>query len=113
MKKRILILCEAIAPPAYSPRIITLVEYLQAHGWHCEIATEMENNQVFTSDICNIHSMPTYRRLVADKLFGAKEKALFAFVCKTVDVASFDLIFCASYYYFPLCVWPKRTNCHW
>lgn len=102
MKKRILILCEAIAPPAYSPRIITLVEYLQAHGWHCEIATEMEDNQVFTSDICNIHSMPTYRRLVADKLFGAKEKALFAFVCKTVDVASFDLIFCASYYYFPL-----------
>ena len=102
MKKRILILCEAIAPPAYSPRIITLVEYLQAHGWHCEIATEMEDNQVFTSDICSIHSMPTYRRLVADKLFGAKEKALFAFVCKTVDVASFDLIFCASYYYFPL-----------
>ena len=102
MKKRILILCEAIAPPAYSPRIITLVEYLQAHGWHCEIATEMEDDQVFTSDICTIHSMPTYRRLVADKLFGAKEKALFAFVCKTVDVASFDLIFCASYYYFPL-----------
>ena len=102
MNKRILILCEAIAPPAYSPRIITLVEYLQAHGWHCEIATEMEDDQVFTSDICTIHSMPTYRRLVADKLFGAKEKALFAFVCKTVDVASFDLIFCASYYYFPL-----------
>ena len=102
MNRRILILCEAIAPPAYSPRIITLVEYLQQHGWHCEIATEMEDDQVFTSDICTIHSMPTYRRLVADKLFGAKEKALFAFVCKTVDVASFDLIFCASYYYFPL-----------
>lgn len=102
MNKRILILCEAIAPPAYSPRIITLVEYLQAKGWHCEIATEMDNDKVFESNICKIHSMPTYRHLVADKLFGAKEKALFEYVCKTMDVASFDLIFCASYYYFPL-----------
>lgn len=101
MSKRLLILCEAIAPPAYSPRIITLVEYLQAQGWHCEIATEMDNDRPFECN-CTIHQMPTYRHLVADKLFGAKENALYQYVQKQVNVASFDLILCASYYYFPL-----------
>ena len=40
MPKRILILCEAIAPPAYSPRVLTLAQYLQDHGWQCTILTE-------------------------------------------------------------------------
>lgn len=102
MNRRILILCEAIAPPAYSPRIITLVEYLQHHGWHCEITTEIDNDQPFVSDICTIHQMPTYHHLIADKVFGAKEKAFFRYICEKVDVSSFDIIFCASYYYFPL-----------
>lgn len=102
MTKRILILCEAIAPPAYSPRVITLVEYLQSQGWHCEIATEMDNDRLFEDCPCTIHQMPTYRHLLADKLFGAKEKALYQYVQQLVDLASFDLIFCASYYYFPL-----------
>ena len=86
MNRRILILCEAIAPPAYSPRVLTLVEYLQQQGWHCEIVTEMDNDQPLDWDICPIHSMPTYRHLVADKLFGAKEKALVRFACDQVDV---------------------------
>ena len=102
MNKRILILCEAIAPPAYSPRIITLVEYLQSQGWHCEIATEMDNDTTFQSNNCTLHQMPTYHNLVADKLFGAKEWAFFNYICQHIDVASFDLILCASYYYFPL-----------
>lgn len=102
MNKRILILCEAIAPPAYSPRIITLVEYLQSQGWHCEIATEMDNDTTFQSNNCTFHQMPTYHNLVADKLFGAKERAFFNYICQHIDVASFDLILCASYYYFPL-----------
>ena len=102
MNKRSLILCEAIAPPAYSPRIITLVEYLQSQGWHCEIATEMDNDTTFQSNNCTLHQMPTYHNLVADKLFGAKERAFFNYICQHIDVASFDLILCASYYYFPL-----------
>ena len=100
--KRILILCEAIAPPAYSPRIITLVEYLQQHGWHCEIVTEMDNDIPLESTVCTIHQMPTYHHLMADKVFGAKENALFHYACQKVDIATFDLIFCGSYYYFPL-----------
>ena len=77
MTKRILILCEAIAPPAYSPRIITLVEYLRKQGWHCEIATEMDDDRPFENCCCTIHQMPTYRNLIADKLLGAKEHALY------------------------------------
>jgi glycosyltransferase involved in cell wall biosynthesis len=102
MNKRILILCEAIAPPAYSPRIITLVEWLQAHGWHCEIATEMDDDTAWESTVCKVHQMPTYRRLVADKVLGAKEKAFVKYIQQHIDVNSFDLIFCGSYYYFPL-----------
>lgn len=102
MNKRILILCEAIAPPAYSPRIITLVEWLQANGWNCEIATERDNDTVWNSTACKTHQMPTYRHLVADKLLGAKEKAFAKYTQQHTDVASFDLIFCGSYYYFPL-----------
>lgn len=111
MNKRILILCEAIAPPAYSPRIITLVNYLQQHGWQCTIVTEMDNDTPLPNSEASIspqgipytiHQMPTYRHLVADKLFGAKELALAAFAEKQVDIVSVDLIFCASYYYFPL-----------
>lgn len=102
MKKRILILCEAIAPPAYSPRILTLVKWLQRNGWECEIITEMDDDHILEWDTCPIHYMKTYRNLVADKLFGAKEIALYNYACSVVDIASFDLIFCASYYYFPL-----------
>ena len=102
MGKRILILCEAIAPPAYSPRIIMLVKYLQANGWHCEIVTEMNDDIPFLSDVCTIHQMPTYRNLLADKLLRWKEKQLVEFCSSKVDVGSFDMMLCASYYYFPL-----------
>ena len=102
MGKRILILCEAIAPPAYSPRIITMVNYLCTQGWHCEIVTEMNDDIPFLSNVCKIHQMPTYRHLVADKLLGYKEKRLARYCTQQVDVSSFDLILCASYYYFPL-----------
>lgn len=102
MNKRVLIVCEAIAPPAFSPRVITLVEGLLLKGWHCEIVTEMDNNQPLDLDICAIHQMPTYHHLIADKLFGAKEKALVRFARERVDIDKFDIIFCASYYYFPL-----------
>ena len=90
MNKRVLIVCEAIAPPAFSPRVITLVEGLLLKGWHCEIVTEMDNNQPLDLDICAIHQMPTYHHLIADKLFGAKEKALVRFARERVDIDKFD-----------------------
>ena len=102
MPKRILILCEAIAPPAYSPRVLTLAQYLQDQGWQCTILTEECEQQAFDTDICTIHQMPAYHNLLADKLCYGKDKALYRYAVEKLDIANYDLIFCSTYYYFPL-----------
>ena len=102
MQKRILILCEAIAPPAYSPRVLTLAQYLQAQGWQCTILTEECEQQTFDTDICTIYQMPAYHNLLADKLNYGKDKALYRYAVEKLDMESYDLIFCSTYYYFPL-----------
>ena len=102
MSKRILILCEAIAPPAFSPRILTLIEWLQNHDWQCVLITEECTEQAFHTDICPTYQMPSYNHILRDKLCWGKDKALYRFAQQMVDVSSFDIIFCSSYYYFPL-----------
>ena len=101
MTPRILILCQPIDPPAFAPRLMTLVKHMIGIGWHCEIATE-ESPNALIPDMCPIHILPKYNHYVAEKLFGAKERAFFHFLQNVLDIHSFDLIFCASYYYFPL-----------
>lgn len=102
MNRRILILCEAIAPPAFSPRVITLIEWLQASGWQCVLITEECAEQNYNIDICPSYQMPVYKHTLSDKLCWGKDKALYRFAKQMVDIRSFDLIFCSSYYYFPL-----------
>ena len=102
MSKQILILCEAIAPPAFTPRVLTLAQYLQHQGWQCTILTEECEQQAFNTDICPIYKMPAYHNLLADKLFYAKDKALYRYAVAHLDMSRFDLIFCSTYYYFPL-----------
>ena len=102
MPKRILILCEAIAPPAYSPRVLTLAQYLQDQGWQCTILTEECEQQAFDTDICTIYQMPAYHNLLADKLCYGKDKALYSYSVEKLDMVNYDLIFCSTYYYFPL-----------
>lgn len=102
MNRRILILCEAIAPPAFSPRVITLIEWLQASGWQCVLITEECAEQNYNIDICPSYQMPVYKHTLSDKLCWGKDKALYRFAKQMVDISSFDLIFCSSYYYFPL-----------
>lgn len=101
MTPRILILCQPIDPPAFAPRLMTLVKHMIGIGWHCEIATE-ESPNALIPDMCPVHILPKYNHYVAEKLFGAKERAFFHFLQNVLDIHSFDLIFCASYYYFPL-----------
>ena len=95
-------LCEAIAPPAFSPRILTLIEWLQSRNWQCVIITEECLEQAFHTDICPIYQMPPYKHILLDKLCWGKDKALYRFAKQVVNVSTFDLIFCSSYYYFPL-----------
>jgi glycosyltransferase involved in cell wall biosynthesis len=102
MSKRILILCEAIAPPSFSPRILTLIEWLQQNGWQCTLVTEECEEQVFHTDICPTYQMPTYNHILLDKLCWGKDKALYHYAKQMVDMSTFDMIFCSSYYYFPL-----------
>ena len=102
MSKRILILCEAIAPPAFSPRVLTLAQYLQDRGWQCTILTEECEQQAFDTAICTIYQMPAYHNLLVDKLCYGKDKALYRYAVEKLDMQSYDLIFCSSYYYFPL-----------
>ena len=101
MTPRILILCQPIDPPAFAPRLMTLVRHLIGIGWHCEIATE-DSSKALIPDICPVHILPKYQHYFIEKLFGGKERAFFHFVQKELDIYSFDLIFCASYYFFPL-----------
>ena len=98
MSKRILILCEAIAPPAFSPRILTLIEWLQQNGWECTLVTEECAEQAFHTDICPIYQMPAYNHILLDKLCWGKDKALYHYAKQVVDIRTFDLIFCSSYY---------------
>ena len=102
MSKQILILCEAIALPAFTPRVLTLAQYLQHQGWQCTILTEECEQQAFNTDICPIYQMPAYHNLLADKLFYAKDQALYRYAVAHLDMSRFDLIFCSTYYYFPL-----------
>ena len=96
MNKRILILCEAIAPPAYSPRVITLIEWLQSNGWECVLITEECAEHPFHTDICVNYQMPVYTHTLLDKLYWGKDKALYQFAKQKVDISSFDIIFCSA-----------------
>jgi glycosyltransferase involved in cell wall biosynthesis len=82
--------------------VLTLAQYLQDQGWQCTILTEECEQQAFDTDICPIHQMPAYHHLLADKLCYGKDKALYRYAVQQLDMQSYDLIFCSSYYYFPL-----------
>lgn len=46
--------------------------------------------------------MPAYTNVWADKVFDGREKAFYRFIRQYIDLTSFDVVFCSSYYYFPL-----------
>ena len=46
--------------------------------------------------------MPAYTNVLMDKVFNGREKAFYRFIRQHIDLTSFDVVFCSSYYYFPL-----------
>lgn len=109
MSKRILILTDSIAPPAYAPRIVSLCRYLSDKGDLCTVFSDCEQGVQPYKANCGTwyhtayyqHKFPRLRYL-ADKLFGARERQFQSYIESTVNVAEYDAIFCSTYYFFPL-----------
>ena len=109
MSKRILILTDSIAPPAYAPRIVSLCRYLTEQGHTCSVFSDCEKGvepysapfgQWFAT--AYYHTPHTQLLYLADKLCGTRERQFQRFIERTVNVAEYDVIFCSTCYYFPL-----------
>lgn len=82
----ILILTEPLAPPAYTPRVMTLIRRLEEDGWQ----------------VTHLHTMDRQPRKIWDKLTHSQDRAFYHYVKNKVDMKDIQLIFCSTYYYFPL-----------
>ena len=109
MPKRILILTDSIAPPAYAPRVVSLCRYLVDKGYVCDVFSDCEEGvKPFSANFGNWHHTAYYQtksgrlHYIADKLFGARERYFKTCIEKTIHVADYDTIFCSTCYYFPL-----------
>ena len=85
MAKRLLILSEPLTPPSYSPRLTSLIHYLEHSGWKCTLECE-----------------PVAANHLADVLFRTREKQFSKRLTRTYKAQDFDAIFCSTFYYFPL-----------
>lgn len=109
MSKKVLILTDSIAPPAYAPRVVSLCKYLHSKGWHCVVFSDrLPGVEAFSNDDATwwqtqyYGSKQTIGRYLADKICNQRERELYSYIISKVDVSSFDCILCSSYYYFPL-----------
>ena len=109
MSKRILILTDSIAPPAYAPRIVSLCRYLTEQGHTCSVFSDCEKGvESFSAPFgqwfatAYYHTPHTQLLYMADKICGARERQFRRFIERTVNVADYDAIFCSTCYYFPL-----------
>lgn len=109
MSKRILILTDSIAPPAYAPRVVSLCRHLSDKGWDCDVFSDCEQGVLpFSMPFGQWFQTAYYQqgnktcKYLADKLFNAREKQFQQYIEKTADVVQYDAIFCSTCYYFPL-----------
>ena len=108
MSKRILILTDNIAPPAFAPRVVSLCRYLSDQGYVCAVFSDREAGvQPFSMPFGQWYQTAYYAsnnrlRYIADKVFGARERHFQTCIESTIDVSQYDLIFCSTCYYFPL-----------
>ena len=106
---KILILTDEIAPPAYAPRINSLVRHLAAAGVEtCVFSDRLPGVPPYkgvhgvwyqTAYYGNRQRQAAY---LADKLLNRRETLFRHYVEQTTDVRDYDAIFCSTCYYFPL-----------
>ena len=94
MAKRLLILSEPLTPPSYSPRLTSLIHYLEQNGWKCTFESE-----------------PIATNKLADILFRTREKQFTKRLLRTYKAQDFDAVFCSTFYYFPLLTAHKVSQC--
>lgn len=109
MSKRILILTDSIAPPAYAPRIVSLCRHLSDSEYEYAVFSDREQGvQPFSMSLGNWYQTAYYQagnttyRYLTDKLFDTRERQFESFIESQLDVSTFDVIFCSTCYYFPL-----------
>ena len=85
MAKRLLIVSEPLTPPSYSPRLTSLIHYLEQRGWKCTFESE-----------------PVATNKLTDVLFRTREKQFTKRLLSTYSAQDFDAVFCSTFYYFPL-----------
>lgn len=110
MVKKLLILCDTFAPPAFLPRIVNLCKNIDKTQWQITLFTEKTPGVDFQSDICPIYQMPFFKtdRLIQNIqwltqfFFEYEDKQLVKYIEKTTEIKSYDLIFCSSFNLFPL-----------
>ena len=109
MPRRILILTDSIAPPAFAPRIVSLCRHLSDSGIECVVFSDREQGvDAFSMPFGQWYQTAYYQsgnktcRYWLDKLFDARERQFEAFIEAQAEVSKFDAIFCSTCYYFPL-----------
>lgn len=108
MSRQLLILTDPFSPPAFNPRVQSLAKFLTAEGWRCTVLTDrLPSDPPFRLNECEYHCSQYFRQktrleTITDKLLQLRERYFERFVQKTVDVSEYDLIFCSTFYYFPL-----------
>lgn len=111
MAKKVLILCDTIAPPLFATRVMNLCKNLNHEEWEPTIIAERCPGVDFKTDICKLHQMKYYNennkflstiKRAMHLIFEHKERCFEKFIYSTVDVKSFDLILCSGFYIFPL-----------
>ena len=110
MSNRLLIISDAFNRPLYVPRITSLCKYLTRKGWEITILTEKLDSEDFQVPNTKFLAMPYYfgnklRRHLqwfCDKLWQRKDKCLFNYAQKQLDINQFDCILCSSFNVFPI-----------
>ena len=106
---RILILSDGFSAPAYKPRLRALCDYLHAQGHSMDVFCEQADSLDF-AHAYPIHEIRLYSGHRADwalkngatMLFNWKERAFERQVERQIRGKAYDLVFCTTFYTFPM-----------